>query len=288
MKIKRVKINKSMTALFIFITAAAVFSLLPIVYVISTAFKPMDELFVFPPRFFVRRPVLQNFRDLMMSLGGSTVPFLRYVLNSLIVTLATVTLTVVVSSMCAYGISKLKPKGGNVLFLVVVATLCFSGHVTQIPRYQVVNGLRLIDTYWALIIPNVAVAYNMFLMKQFIDQYPGEILEASRIDGASEFRTFWKVVMPSLGPAWSTLVVLSTVATWNDYFTPLVYTSKMAMKTLPLALQTIAGSSGGTVNVGRAGAVAAAAFLMVVPVIALYAAMQKKMIETMVYSGIKT
>ena len=273
--------------MYLFMLAMVTFTLLPLVYLTSTAFKPIDELFLFPPRFFVRRPVTQNFKDLMVSLGGSTVPFLRYVLNSLFVTVSTVSLTVVVCSMCAYGIAKLKPRGGNILFTLSIAALMFSPHVTQIPRYQVVNALGLIDNYWALILPSVAVAYNMFLMKQFLEQYPDEILEAARIDGSGEFHTFWRVVMPSLGPAWSTLVVLSTVSSWNDYFTPLVYTSSQTMKTLPLALQMIAGGPA-VASIGRAGAVAAATFLMVVPIVILYMLMQRQMIATMVHSGIKS
>ena len=273
--------------LYLFMLALTAFTMLPLIYLVATAFKPMDELFLFPPRFFVRRPVTDNFRDLVLSLGGAAVPFLRYVINSLYVTASTVTLTVVVCSMCAYGIAKLKPVGSGILFVLTIAALMFSPHVTQISRYQVVNALGLIDTYWALILPSIAVAYSMFLMKQFLEQYPNEILEAARIDGAGEFYTFWRIVMPSLAPAWSTLVVLSAVATWNDYFTPLVYTSSLTMKTLPLALQMIAGGPA-SANIGRAGAVAAASFLMVVPIIVLYLIMQKKMIATMVHSGIKS
>jgi ABC-type glycerol-3-phosphate transport system permease component len=283
----RIKIKPSQVILYLFMIALAAFTMLPLVYLVSTAFKPMDELFYFPPRFFVERPVVQNFRDLMTSLGGTTVPFLRYVFNSVFITVATVVLTVIISAMCAYGVSKLKPVGSNILFALCVAALMFSGHVTQIPRYLVVNGMGLIDSYWALILPNIAVGYSMFLMKQFMDQFPKEILEAARIDGASEVRIFWNVVMPSMKPAWGTLVVLTTVATWNDYFSPLVYTSSQTMRTLPLALQTIAGGPAHA-NIGRAGAVAAAAFLMVVPVIILYAVMQRKMIATMVHSGIKS
>ena len=279
-------VKPSKVCLYVFMLAMVVFTMLPLIYLTVTAFKPMDELFLFPPRFFVRRPVTHNFRDLVMSLGGSTVPFLRYLINSVFVTAVTVTLTVIVCSMCAHGIAKLKPAGSNILFMLSIAALMFSPHVTQISRYQVVNGLGLIDSYWALILPSVAVPYSMFLMKQFLDQFPNEILEAARIDGAGEFYTFWKVVMPSTAPAWSTLVVLSTVASWNDYFTPLVYTSSLSMKTLPLALQMIAGGPA-AVSIGRAGAVAAATFLMVIPVIVLYSVMQRKMIATMVHSGIK-
>lgn len=130
------------------------------------------------------------------------------------------------------------------------------------------------------------MAYNIFLMKQFIEQYPDELLEAARIDGAGEFRIFMKLVMPALKPAWSTLIVFSFVNNWNDYFSPLIYITSQAMKTLPLALQTISGGAAG-MSVGRAGAVAAATFVMTVPTVIIFTVMQGKVMETMVYSGIK-
>ena len=164
--------------------------------------------------------------------------------------------------------------------------LMFSGHVTRIPSYLVVNSLGLINTYGALILPGIAVAYNIFLMKQFIEQYPDELLEAARIDGAGEFRIFLQMVMPALKPAWATLVVMSFVSNWNDYFSPLIYVTSQAMKTLPLALQTISGGAA-AVSVGRAGAVAAATFVMTIPTVIIFTAMQGQVMETMVYSGIK-
>ncbi len=262
------------------------FTSLPLLYLVSTAFKPMDELFLFPPRFFVKRPTARNFSDLLQSLESSTVPFLRYAYNSLVITAVTVTLTVMVSALGAYSLVKFKPPGGAFLFHIILMALMFSPHVTRIPSYMVINRLGLINTYGALILPNIAVAYNIFLMKQFIEQYPDELLEAARIDGAGEFLIFLKLVMPALAPAWSTLIVFSFVSNWNDAFSPLIYITSQAMKTLPLALNTISGGAAG-MSVGRAGAVAAATFLMTVPTVIIFTVMQRKVMETMVYSGIK-
>ncbi|MCL2867748.1 MAG: carbohydrate ABC transporter permease [Clostridia bacterium] len=270
--------------LYIFMIAAVLFMALPLIYVIMTAFKPMNELFIFPPRFFVQNPTTRNFGDLVTALGSSVVPFTRYIFNSVVVAVAVVVLTVLVCSLGAYGLSKHKPKGSNILFILVIAALTFSPHVTTIPRYLVINYMGLINSYFALILPNIAVAYNFFLMKQFIDQFPNELIEAARIDGAGELFIYWRILMPSIKPAWSTLVMLSFVSTWNDYFSPLIYTSSQTMKTLPLALQTIAGSS---TSIGRMGAVAAATFLMTVPTIVIFLIMQRRVMETMVYSGIK-
>ena len=274
------------SALYIFMILMVAFTALPLIYVVSSAFKPMEELFLFPPRFFVQHPTTRNFSDLIMSLGSSTIHFLRYVFNSVVISVAVVLLTVLVCSMGAYALSKHRVPASGVIFKIIIAALMFSPHVTTIPRYLVVNALGLYDTYTSLVITQIAVAYNFFLMKQFIDQFPNEILESGRIDGAGEWTLFRKIVMPSQKPAVATLVVLTFVSCWNDYFTPLIYTSSQKMKTLPLALQTIAGGAA-AVNVGRAGAVAAATLLMILPVVVLFTVMQGQVMATMTHSGIK-
>lgn len=283
---KRIVIKPSMVFLHIFMIILVAFTALPIVYVVSTAFKPLDELFLFPPRFLVRRPTLKNFIDLTLALEGMTVPFLRYVFNSLLTTIITVICTVVVSSMGAYSLVKHKPPGAKTIFNIILAALMFSSHVTQIPRYMVINSMGLVNSYLALILPNIAVAYNIFLMKQFIEQFPDELIESARLDGANEWDIFVKIVMPSLTPAWSTLVVFSFISSWNDYFSPLIYITSQAKRTLPIALQNLAGGPA-TMSIARAGAVAAATFIMLVPVIVLFTLMQRKVMETMIHSGIK-
>ena len=282
--LKRITFSKVM--LYIFMIALVSFTALPLIYVANTAFKPLDELYKFPPQYFVRNPTGDNFKDLLAALGSNSVPFTRYIFNSLFVTVISVVCTVFVSALTAYALTKLKPKGSKMIFSVVLAALMFSAHVTKIPSYMVVNTLGLIDTYWALILPSIAVAYNVFLMKQFCEQFPNEILEAGRIDGAGELHIFWKIVMPALAPAWATLIVFSFVSNWNDYFSPLIYITDQAMRTLPLAIHTIGGGTGGTA-LARAGAVAASSFVMIVPTVVLFTALQGKVMETMTHSGIK-
>lgn len=284
--VKRINIRIEYVFLYIMVLLLVSFTSLPLIYMISTAFKPIDELFIFPPRYFVNRPTLQNFYDLLIAMGTSTVPFTRYLFNSLFTTVTSVILTVIVSGMGAYGLVKHKPKGSGAIMAVVIAALMFSPHVTQIPSYLVVQKLGLLNTYGALIIPKIAVAYNFFLMERFTQQIPNELLEAARIDGAHELKIFWSIVMPLLKPAWATLVVFSFVSSWNDYFSPLVFITSQALKTMPLALQTIAGGTA-TVEISRAGAVAAASFVMTVPTIIIFTFMQAKVMQTMAYSGIK-
>ena len=281
---KRKKLRMAKVFLYVVVVALAIFCALPLVYLISTAFKPLNELYRFPPRFFVQYPTWKNFKDLFLSLSSSTVPFSRYFLNSAFVTTVTVAATVLVCSLGAFSLVKYRPPGGKAFFGIVLGALMFSPYVTQIPRYLVINSLQLNDSYWALILPNIAVAYNFFLMKQFVEQFPNELLEAARIDGSGEFKLFFKIVLPYLTPARTTLVVFSFVSNWNDYFSPLIYLRDSAKITLPLALNTI---SGGTSSIGRAGAVAAATTIMALPPVIIFTLMQRKVMETMVYSGIK-
>lgn len=268
------------SALFLLLT----FTSLPIIAMISRAFMPLDELFLYPPRIIVRKPTLVNFSDLLTSLNASAVPFTRYIFNSLLTTIATVFLTILVCSMGAFSLVKYKPDGSKTIFAIILAALMFSPHVTQIPNYMVVNTLGLINSHWSLIIPKLAVAYNFFLMKQFAEQIPDTLLEAARIDGAGELRLFWIIAMPILKPAWSTLTVFAFVSNWNDYFSPLIYITSEAMKTLPVALQTLSGGAG---VVARAGTIGAATLLTTAPTIIIFTIMKGRVMQTMTYSGIK-
>ena len=262
------------------------FSLLPLVYLVCSAFKPLDEILRFPPRFFVRKPTLDNFSGLVISLGSSTVPFLRYVFNSLFVTAVTVIGTVLICILGAYGLVIHHPKGSGVIMQIVVAALMFSVYVTQIPNYLVITKLGMFDSYASLIIPKLAVAYNFFLMERFTRGVPTALIEAARIDGADEMRICFKVVMPLLKPAIATLVVLSFISSWNDSFSPLVYIVSQEKKTLPVALSTIAGGVG-VADLGRVGATMAASLLTTMPTIIVFTAMQGKVMQTMAHSGIK-
>ena len=279
-----VGVKRSVVTVFMVFLVA--FTALPLIYIVNAAFKPLDELFLFPPTFFVKHPTGKNFRDLVISLGSSTVPFLRYVFNSVFVSLCVVVGTVIISSTAAFALSKLELPFKAFWFNLIISALMFSNHVTTIPRYLVIESMGLYNSYTALILPQIAVAYNVFLMKQFLDQYPDQIMEAAHIDGAGDFLTFIKIVFPGQKPVVATMVVLTFVSCWNDFFSPLVYTSSQTMKTLPLALQTISGGAGAS-SVSRAGAVSAASLLMILPVIIIFTLMQGKVMETMTQSGIK-
>ena len=211
---------------------------------------------------------------------------MRYVFNSVFVSLCVVVGTVIISSTAAFALSKLELPFKAFWFNLIISALMFSNHVTTIPRYLVIESMGLYNSYTALILPQIAVAYNVFLMKQFLDQYPDQIMEAAHIDGAGDFLTFIKIVFPGQKPVVATMVVLTFVSCWNDFFSPLVYTSSQTMKTLPLALQTISGGAGAS-SVSRAGAVSAASLLMILPVIIIFTLMQGKVMETMTQSGIK-
>lgn len=267
---------------YILLAFPMAFCALPLIYMVNTAFKPLNEMLRFPPTFFVKNPTLNNFSDLLTALSGASVPFVRSVFNSVLVSAVVVVLTVIVSSMGAFALTKHKVPFGKQLFTLIIMALSFSSSVTTIPTYLVIENIGLVNSYWALILPKVAVAYNMFLMKQFCEQMPNALLEAARIDGAGEWHIFFKIAMPMLRPAWATLTVMSFVSVWNDYFTPLVYITDDALRTVPLALQSI--STGGLT---RAGASAAASFLMIMPTIIIYTMLQKKVISTMAFSGIK-
>lgn len=279
------KVRPSQVMLVVLMTCLVLFTSLPMVAMVCRAFMPLEELYRYPPRIIVRNPTTQNFTDLLTSLSASVVPFTRYIFNSLVTTGASVFLSIIVCCLGAYGLVKHKPDGADFIFGVILAALMFSTHVTQIPNYMVVNTMGLINTYAALIIPKIAVAYNFFLVKQFAEQLPDSILEAARIDGCSELQVFWKVAMPLLKPAWSTLAVFSFVSNWNDYFSPLIFINSDAMKTLPLALQTLAGGAG---VVARAGTVGAATLLTTAPSVIVFVIMRGKVMQTMTYSGIKS
>jgi ABC-type glycerol-3-phosphate transport system permease component len=266
------------------LSAFAILMLAPLVYLVSTAFKPLEELFLFPPRFFVMNPTFENFYDLLFVTGSSVVPFSRYIFNSVIVTVATVSIGVIIAAMAAFPLSKHKMPFRKQIFSLIILALMFAPIVTQIPQYLVVTSLGLMNTYWALIIPGLAAPVFLFLTKQFLDQIPDALLEAAKIDGASEWALFWKIIMPLLKPALATVVLFSFTATWNDPNGAMLYTTSDSMKTLPLALSTI---SGGVGVVARVGAGAAAAFLTIIPTILVFIVTQRMVLETMAHSGIK-
>lgn len=256
------------------------FMVLPLVLAISNALKPMEELFIFPPRFFVRNPTLNNFHDVFVLMAQSWVPFTRYIFNTAFITIAGVSGHLLIASLCAYALAKHKFPGRNLVFGIIVTSLMFAGQVTAIPNYLIMSGIGWLDTYFALVIPALAKPLGLFLMKQFMEQIPDSLIEAARIDGASEFTTFIKIAMPQVKPAWLTLIIFSFQDLWNMQGSNYIYSEEL--KTLPYALSQI--SAGG---ISRAGATAAVAVIMMIVPITIFIISQSNIIETMASSGIK-
>ncbi len=258
--------------------------ILPLVYMVANAFKPYDEFFIWPPRFWVRRPTLDNFRGFLMATSSTAVPFTRYLYNSVFVTVATVSLILVVGTMASYALAKREFPGKRVIYMMNMAAFMFAAEVVQIPRFLVVNSLGLLDTYWALIVPMVAQPFMVFILVQYMKEVPDALIESSKIDGANQWYVYSRIVMPLVKPALATVIILTFVTIWRDAFSPIVYIRTEALKTVPVVMNTILG---GSVGPGRAGAAAAAAFLLTAPTIIIFVLLQRHVIATMAHSGIK-
>lgn len=265
---------------FLVLVLFGAFMALPLVYAISNSFKPLEELFVFPPRFFVRNPTLKNFHDVFVLMAQSWVPFSRYIFNTVFITVVGTAGHLLVASLCAFALAKHKFPGRNFIFGIIVTSLMFSSHVTSIPNYLIMTKLNWLDTYLALIIPAIAKPLGLFLMKQFMEQIPDTLLEASRIDGAKEFYIFLKIGMPLVKPAWLTLIIFSFQDLWNIQGSNYIYSEEL--KTMPYALSQIAAG-----GIARAGATSAVAVIMMIVPIIVFIINQSSIIETMATSGIK-
>lgn len=266
--------------IFLMLVVFGMFMGLPLLYNIVSAFKPPEEIFIFPPRFYVSNPTGRNFSQLFQLASNLTVPFNRYLFNSVFVSIVSTALCVLVGALAAYPFAKKNFKGKALLWKLIMMTLLFSGGVTALPSYIVKAKLGLLNTYWVLILPSIASTLQMFLMRQFMLQIPDSLLEAARIDGAGEFNTFLYVVMPNIKPAWLTVMVLAFTGIWNTGSSGVVYDE--SLKLLPSALSQI--SAGG---IARTGATAAATLLLMIPPILAFIITQSKMLQTMAYSGIK-
>ena len=266
---------------FIFLLIIALFMLLPLVFVVSSAFKPLSELFIFPPKLFPMNPTLDNFKDLSSLLGDSWLPFSRYVFNSLAVTVIGTFGNIIFSSMAAYVLSKHNFPGKNILFQTVVLSLLFSTVVTGIPNYIIITKLHMINTVWALILPLLPSSLGLFLMKQFMDQMiPDTLLEAARLDGAGENRIFFSICLPLVKPAIMTLLIYSFQGIWNSTGGSYIFNEKL--KTLPTALNNIITS-----GISRTGVSSAVSLLLILPPIAVFLFAQSNVLQTMATSGMK-
>ena len=268
-------------AIFLFLTILGLFMVLPIYLTIVMSIKPVEELFIFPPKLYAIRPTFDNFKEMFGALHQNRVPFSRYVFNSIFVT-ATVTIAqCIFASMAAFVLAKCRFPGSKVINSIIVVALLYQSNVIYIMQYIVMAKLHMIDTYWALILPSIASPMGLFLMRQSIGQVPDAMIEAAKVDGAGLFRICWQIVMPNQKPALMTLIIFAFQAAWNIQAGSVVFQEQY--KTLPTTVVTQAASSG----LARAGVAMAAAVFMLVPPIIVFMLAQRQVIETMAHSGIK-
>ncbi len=262
----------------------SVFMILPLVYVIGQAFKPLSELFLFPPRFIVSNPTLDNFARLFRTASGTGVPMTRYLFNSLVVTSITIFATLLITLMTGYALSKKKFKLKKALFQINQTALMFVATAVAIPRYLVVTGLGMTNSFAAHVIPYLAMPVGLFLVKQFIDQVPDELIEAAKIDGANDWHILTKIVGPLVKPALATVAILSFQMIWNSTESSNIYVIDETKKTFAFYMNTLTSSSAGPAGAGIA---AAAGLLMFLPNLAIFIFMQSNVMDTMSHSGIK-
>lgn len=289
MALKRTGINpkgfdKGQIKFYFILAPFIAFMILPIVFIFNHAFKPMQELFAFPPTFLVRNFSLENFRNLIKASQISSIPLSRYIFNSVMVTVIVVVISVLISAMAAYALSKKQFRGKNISMEINNAALMFVATAVTIPRYFIISQLQLEDTFWAHILPLLAMPVGLFLIKQFIDQVPDELIEASLMDGASEFAIFWKVILPLIKPAIATAALLVFQAVWNNLETSQLFITSDSLRTLAFYLNTFAAQTNTVVGQGIA---AASSLIMFIPNLILFIILQSKVMNTMTHSGIK-
>ncbi len=257
------------------------FTVFPLFYCIITSLKPLEELLIFPPKFYVVRPTLNNFKVLPALLSNLEVPLSRYVFNSLFIAIVTTICSIIAGSMAAFTFSKSKIKGSKFVFNLITTMMLYNATTLAVPQYLIFSKLGMIDTYWVYILPAIPSTVNCFLMKQFMDaSVPDALLEAARIDGAGVFGMYWRIVMPVMKPAIMTVLLFSFQSMWSIVPVGTVFSEEF--KTLPYVMSSIA--MGG---IARQGSAMAVTVVLMLPPIFVFLVTQSNVLETMGSSGIK-
>ncbi|RKP53080.1 carbohydrate ABC transporter permease [Cohnella endophytica] len=272
-------------ALVLGFTALAAFMSLPIIFILNHAFKPTNELFLFPPRFFVQNPTFSNFEQLFLHATNATVPFSRYVFNSVVVVTMTLVSVIVVSTMAAYVLAKYRFHFKQIILSMITLSLMFAPETVGIPRYLIISGIHLNNTYLGHVLPALASPIAVFMLVGFISQIPNELLEAAKIDGASHVGIFARIVLPLSVPAIATISIFTFQGVWGDVETSTLFMQDETMRTLAFYVNSLL--SGLQNSVAAQNVAAAAGLLMFIPNLIIFLLFQRKVLETMIHSGIK-
>ncbi len=279
------RLHRSQIKFYVFLLPILLLMALPIVFIIFHAFKPLDELYAYPPRFFASRLTIDNFRLLMQASDQSGIPFSRYLFNSLLSAILVIFLSLLLSTLAAFSFSFLDFKIKKWLFAANQVAIMFVAVAVAVPRYIVINALGITNTFFAHVVPLLAMPVGVFLLKQFMDQIPRELHDAARIDGANKFQVYYRIVLPLVKPAIATIAILAFQAVWNNVETSQLYIADEALKTLPYYFSTL---TLGTSSIAAQGIAAAASLIIFVPNIILFVILQKNVMNTMAHSGLKS
>lgn len=277
--------HQSQMKFYAYLIPMAVMMMIPILYIFMTAFKPAEELYAFPPKLFVRNPTLDNFINLFQVSSDTAVPASRYLVNSLIVTLSVVVLSIVMAAATGYVLSKKRFKGKNTLLEINNMALMFVGVAVAIPRYYIIIFLGLKNSFWANVVPLLAMPVGLFLVKQFIDQLPDALVEAAFIDGANDFQILFKIIMPLIRPALATVAIMAFQTAWTATEASTQYIESANLKTFAFYISTLSNATGNTI--AGQGIAAAGSLLLFLPNLILFIIMQSQVMNTMTHSGIK-
>ncbi|WP_342981638.1 carbohydrate ABC transporter permease [Ruminococcus sp. 2227st1_E6_2227SCRN_220401] len=284
-KLNPSQFNRGQIKYFLILIPLAIVYALPIIYIFSTAFKPLTELFEYPPRFFVRKPTTENFRELISVLSSSTVPFGRYLINSVLTTIVVTVANVIISLYAGYTLAKKKFRYKKVINTINTMAMMFVPVAVTIPRFLVIRELGLLNTFFALVLPLIAMPVGLFLLVQYMSTVPDVLIEAARIDGASENYILFRIVAPLVKPAICTMSILAFQNAWNNTELSNLFVSNDWLRTFPYYISTLASNQGNTV--AGAGIVAAATLVLFIPNLIVFILMQNNVMNTMAHSGIK-
>ncbi len=278
-KISSVMEERRKTLFLILLSIGLAATLLPFLYMILTAFKTNTEALQVPPTFFPKAPTLANFKTIF---NDPKLPLMQFYANSIFVAVFNVSMTLITSSLLGYLFAKFEFRGKRLLFGWFLTMMMIPSHITMIPSYLILAKLGLINSLWGLIIFSAVDAFGIFMIRQFCETFPNDLLDAGRIDGASEWQIYLRLVLPQLGAPLATLGLLSFMGNWNAYLWPMIVLQKNDVRTLPIILTWF-----NSTHVGQGGLVAAATVLIVVPVLVMLVFFQRWIVKGFVTSGIK-
>ncbi|AEF81900.1 carbohydrate ABC transporter permease [Leadbettera azotonutricia] len=261
-----------------FVAILSISMLIPFVWMISASFKIESDVFNVPVDWIPKIPTLDNYK----MVWGSSVPFSKFLLNSIKVTLWCVIGELVTSALAGYAFAKIKFRGREIMFWLYVATLIFPGQMMLIPRFVLFRLTGLYNTHWTLILPGMFTAFGTFMLRQFFMTIPDELSEAAKIDGANHFSVFVKIVLPLSTAALSALVIFQFVGVWNDYEAPLVYIRSKELATIPLGLEFFRDE-----NSTSYGAIMAASVCSLIPIFVVFLTFQRQFVAGIATSGMK-